>query len=136
MIGGKFKSVFQTSYGEFMDNENKLTVSEPRNLKGRLTALFQNMFEVLAVLTVIIIARTKPSYVSFSISIVTYLSLIPTLMGNKRRISLGMIFSIVNLAITGLAIVAKIKYAPRKEIIDKWSKNIKSNDICQGVAND
>jgi hypothetical protein len=113
-----------------MDNENKLTVSEPRNLKGRLTALFQNMFEVLAVLTVIIIARTKPSYVSFSISIVTYLSLIPTLMGNKRRISLGMIFSIVNLAIIGLAIVAKIKYAPRKESIDKWSKNIKSNDIC------
>ena len=88
------------------------------------------MFEVLAVLTVIISARTKPSYISFCISIVTYLSLIPTMMANKRRVFLGMIFSVANLTIIGFVIMAKIKYAPRKETIDNWSNNIKAKDNC------
>lgn len=92
-----------------MDDENKLTISEPRKFKEKLIAILQNIFEILTVLTIILVGRCMPSYISLYYSLITYLSLIPTIMANKQRISLGLIFSIFNLLVMAIIILFKIR---------------------------
>lgn len=105
-----------------MSDDQKLAITEPRRFKGKVKAIFQNMFEIITVLFVISSGRAHSSYVSFWISIITYMSIIPTMMKQKVRISVGMILSLFNLVIIGIVILMKVKYAPREDEVNQWTQ--------------
>ena len=104
-----------------MSDDQKLAITEPRRFKGKVKAIFQNMFEIITVLLVISSGRAHSSYVSFWISIITYMSIIPTMMKQKVRVSVGMILSLFNLVIIGIVILMKVKYAPREDEVNEWT---------------
>jgi len=87
----------------------------------KCTAILQNMFEIIVVQLVVIIGRSRPSYYSFWVSIITYMSLIPTVMNQESRVKAGIFFSVINMAFMGLLILAKIKYGPGENLLAEWS---------------
>jgi hypothetical protein len=73
-----------------------------------------------------VLGRTQPSYISFWISIIAYISLIPIVLKQHTRVYFGMMFSIINVALLTLVVLAKVKYAPREDLLTEWTNNVKT----------
>ena len=123
LIPDNFEAYVAEELKIFRSDESKVTVSEPRNFKEKCTAILQNIFEIIVVQLVVTIGRTRPSYYSFWVSIVAYMSLIPTIMNQESRVKAGIIFSIINMALMGLIILAKMKYAPGENVLAEWNQS-------------
>lgn len=98
----------------FESYNDDIMVSEPRRFKGKCVAILQNLAEVIAVLVTLTVARTNSSFTSFGVSILIYLSIIPAFFDNQRRVLLGMVMAVINMAVIAIVILLKVYKAPRE----------------------